>query len=92
MQVQVLSRVLKDLTFALVCAIMVLMKPKYTDSAVKEAVGKCRSWPEVCYGYPTKIEWPETEVLLNRLANSSYTQVAKELGVTDNAIRRHLKR
>jgi len=39
----------------------------------------------------TKIEWPEKEVLLDMLAKSNYTQVAKKLGVSDNAVRKHLQ-
>lgn len=38
-----------------------------------------------------KIDWPGDQELLERLANSNYTKLAKELGCTDNAIRRHMK-
>jgi hypothetical protein len=38
-----------------------------------------------------KIVWPPIEELLSRLSETSYLQVAKELGVSDNAIRKHLK-
>lgn len=37
-----------------------------------------------------KIEWPSTDELLNRLQTTSYRQLAKELGVSDNSIRKHL--
>jgi len=38
-----------------------------------------------------KIDWPSREELLLRLSRSSYLAVSKELGVSDNAIRKHLK-
>lgn len=37
-----------------------------------------------------KINWPSREALLDMLAKSNYTQVGKELGVSDNAVRKHL--
>ena len=40
----------------------------------------------------SKIVWPKKEVLLEMLAHSNYTQVAKKLGISDNAIRKHLKK
>jgi hypothetical protein len=43
------------------------------------------------YEHPTKIIWPSNEELLARLATSNYLQLSKELGVSDNAIRKHLK-
>lgn len=38
-----------------------------------------------------KIDWPTKEELLELLKSNSYTQLAKKLGVSDNAIRKHLK-
>ena len=38
----------------------------------------------------TKIEWPPQEELLERLAASNFSALARELGVSDNAIRHHL--
>jgi hypothetical protein len=40
---------------------------------------------------PTKIVWPPIEELQARLANSSFAALASELGVSDNAIRKHLR-
>lgn len=40
---------------------------------------------------PTKIKWPPIEELKERLGNSNYSKLGKELGVSDNAIRKHLK-
>ena len=38
-----------------------------------------------------KISWPETSVLLDKLSKSNYTKLSKELGVSDNAIRKRLR-
>lgn len=40
----------------------------------------------------TKINWPPVNELLDMLSKSNYTRVGKQLGVSDNAIRKHLKR
>lgn len=40
----------------------------------------------------SKIEWPSDLDLLAMLAESNYSQLGKMLGVTDNAIRKHMKR
>ncbi len=39
----------------------------------------------------TKIDWPSNEELLKRLETTPYTTLGKELGVSDNAIRKRLK-
>lgn len=44
-----------------------------------------------CFKRKPKIDWPETRILLDKLKTMSYTALAKELGVSDNAIRKHLK-
>lgn len=38
----------------------------------------------------TKIDWPPVEVILDMLSTMSYVSVGRELGVSDNAIRKHL--
>jgi len=38
-----------------------------------------------------KIVWPSRQELIDRLANSNYSKLARELGVSDNAIRKHLQ-
>lgn len=40
----------------------------------------------------TKIDWPSKEALLLRLQNCSMLQLAKNLGVSDNAVRKYLKK
>lgn len=41
---------------------------------------------------PTKIIWPSKDELFKMLENSNYTQVGKLLGVSDNAVRYHVKK
>ena len=38
-----------------------------------------------------RIEWPSIEELQNRVAASSFVAVGRELGVSDTAVRKHLK-
>ncbi len=42
-------------------------------------------------GKKTKIVWPTISELEKMIANSNYVKVAKELGVSDNALRKHLR-
>jgi len=52
---------------------------------------RCR----VCAGIAfqkTKIEWPSNDQLLLMVENSSFVRVAQQLGVSDNAIRKRLKK
>lgn len=49
---------------------------------------KCR----LDYPQQKKIVWPKTEALLEMIAQSSFLAVGKQLGVSDNAIRKHLKK
>lgn len=39
----------------------------------------------------TKIQWPDTEELVNMVRQSSYAKVAKKLGVSDTAVKKRLK-
>lgn len=41
---------------------------------------------------PTKIDWPSNEELIELLRTSSYLAVGRMLGVSDNAIRKRLRR
>lgn len=38
-----------------------------------------------------KIDWPPIEELLEMLKNSNYLQLGKKLGISDNAVRKHIK-
>ena len=49
----------------------------------KSCTGKFREKP--------KIQWPSNEDLLEMISQKSYLQIGRELGVSDNAIRKHLK-
>jgi len=40
---------------------------------------------------PTKIDWPSSEELTERIKNSSRLAVSRELGVSDNAVKKRLK-
>lgn len=46
---------------------------------------------KLCQACNTKIEWPPVQDILDAVADTSYTGVAKELGVSDNAVRKFLK-
>lgn len=54
--------------------------------------GRSLRKPKVSKPRPTKIEWPSNEELRLRLSRSNYSKLGRELGVTDNAIRRRLNR
>lgn len=43
-----------------------------------------------CYKRTTKAVWPDKETLRKMVEDSNFTQVAKQLGVSDNAVRKHL--
>lgn len=63
---------------------------KVCGKGITNEASKCKS----CYGKErekTKIEWPPTEELFIKVRETSYVQVAKELGVSDNAVRKRLK-
>jgi len=40
---------------------------------------------------PTKISWPSVETLFHQVQQSGYTAIARQLGVSDNAVRKRLK-
>jgi hypothetical protein len=55
----------------------------------KGVSGRCQA----CWGAgANKIVWPSVETLQKMLAVSNFSAVGRELGVSDNAIRKHLKR
>lgn len=72
------------------------IKEAYKDSATICKCGKvirrnsdtCKS----CVTRPTKITWPTNEKLIEMLKATNHFQVGKELGISDNAIRKHCKR
>lgn len=55
----------------------------YQSINCKQCAGKLRK---------KKIDWPSDEELLEHLSKSNYSALARELGVSDNAIRKRLNR
>lgn len=41
---------------------------------------------------PVKISWPSTDDMIKEIVNTSFFQYARKIGVSDNAIRKHLKK
>jgi Zn finger protein HypA/HybF involved in hydrogenase expression len=73
-------------------------KPK-SSPHMKESCSSCQEPCSVGSNYcqscweqqrPTKIQWPEIDELEERVSSSSYVQVARELGVSDNAVRKRI--
>jgi hypothetical protein len=62
----------------------------YTQNGRKYCSYKCSNRKEN-RTIKTKIVWPEKDALLKMLSESNYSQLGKTLGVSDNAIRKHLK-
>ena len=57
---------------------------------ISKTAKQCKSC--VAKNRKTVIEWPSIEELLDRLQASNYTVLAAELGVSDNAIRKRIKK
>lgn len=51
---------------------------------------KCRANEEL--GKNTKTDWPELDILIKMVEESSYVAVGKQLGVTDNAVKKHIQK
>lgn len=41
---------------------------------------------------PAKIDWPPMDVLLRRLETSTFVTIGRELGVSDTAVRKHIRK
>lgn len=52
----------------------------------------CRSCAGRMRNHPTKIDWPTFDCLSMMVEKHGYVGVAKMLGVSDNAVRKHLKK
>lgn len=63
---------------------------KYCECGAK--ISKKAVTCRTCIPSTNKIEWPSKEEILSRLESSNYSKLGRELGVTDNAIRKHLAR
>jgi protein-arginine kinase activator protein McsA len=73
----------------------------YLDMKICEVCGveyapdkdKRKYCSQKCFQASTlKIEWPSVEYIKKQLKTKSMVQVGKELGVSDNAVRKYLKR
>lgn len=65
-----------------------IYKCELCDKIISRGAKKC----ERCYYKSiTKIDWPRTEIIIKMISSSSYLQVAKKLGVSDNAVRKRIK-
>jgi hypothetical protein len=54
---------------------------------------KCRKCEEKSrLNKNTKIDWPSTKILLKMVEKESYVAVARRLGVSDNAIRKRIRK
>lgn len=72
-------------------------KPQCVDCGKersKKSIARCRSCADKHKRrfHQTKIQWPSVKELLERLTTISYIQLGKELGVSDNSIRKHIKK
>jgi hypothetical protein len=69
-------------------------QPKIEHKCSKCGVQKSRDG-ELCFKCQAqkneKIKWPSTQELIEMVKATSYTAVAKKLGVSDNAIRKRIK-
>lgn len=47
--------------------------------------------PRYSMSRPTKIDWPDVDILVKMVEETSYLAVGRQLGVSDNAIRKRIK-
>ena len=55
---------------------------------IKQQVKKCSA----CYKPGTKIDWPPMEELLQEIESSSVAATARKLGVSHNAVKKHVQK
>lgn len=67
-------------------------KNKCQDCQVEVSVSAIRCKSCVARARGTKINWPPVGIILQELKDKPFTTVAAELGVSDNAIRKHLEK
>jgi len=65
---------------------------KICGKKISKVSTHCRTHANQQKPQPTKIAWPPIEELLKMLEGSSYVAVGRKLGVSDNAIRKHILR
>lgn len=62
------------------------------DKEISRSAKRCNPCSLKTVKHKNKIEWPSNEELKKMLEESNYVQVGKQLGVSDNAIRKRLNR
>lgn len=67
-------------------------KNKCLDCSVYSRGKRCKKCAKSHIIRQKKINWPPLEILLEKLETMPFTTLAKELGVSDNAIRSHINR
>lgn len=88
-----------DVVSGMKCATCIILKPSSvklckcgnTKDAKAKACMSCYNSVRNQIPKKSKIDWPSTQELLDRVKATSYTQVGKELGVSDNAVRKRIK-
>ncbi len=65
---------------------------KKCDKTFEAYLRKGQTYCSYACSATPKILWPAVEILVERIKATSYTNVASELGVADNAVRKHLKK
>lgn len=67
---------------------------KTTQNTSKRVVSVRTAGPQSSMArlQPTKIEWPPIEDILSMLDSATFVEVGRALGVSDNSIRKHLRR
>lgn len=65
---------------------------KECDTVISSTATRCQT----CHSKQKKseqfkIDWPEVDVLIEMVDESNYSAVGRKLGVSDNAIRKHIK-
>jgi hypothetical protein len=60
------------------------------DKKINHKATRCKSCAAKC-GQPTRIDWPDTVIILEMVQQTSWRAVAKTLGVSDNAVRKRVK-
>lgn len=69
-----------------------ISKSKYCKDCSKKLINNSIRCKECASKKREKIIWPSLETLQKELSNKSYVKLGKELGVSDNAIRKHLRK
>ena len=64
---------------------------KCLDCGTRATGKRCRACDSAVRERPTKIQWPPLEELVAMVEATSYSAVGRDLGVSDNAVRKHIR-